>query len=195
MFRRPTTTPAWIAALLAAALAAGPAAADPIEDALQAALDAYRAGDVKTAAEEASFATGLLEQQKAQDLSSLLPDPLPGWTAEDGDGSAQGMAAIFGGGLVAQRFYRGPTGTVDLTIMADNPMVASLAPMLSNPAMLAASGGELRRIAGQRVIMTGDGELMAMVNNRFLIQMSGTAAEDALERYFESIDFAALAAF
>ncbi|MEO0760436.1 MAG: hypothetical protein AAFZ09_01290 [Pseudomonadota bacterium] len=182
------------AVALSLGLAALPAAADDVEDALAAALDAYRAGDVKRAAEEASFASGLLEQMKAASLSGLLPEPLDGWTAEDTSAEAQGMA-LLGGGPVAGRRYTGPEGSVELMLMADSPLGASIAPMLANPAIVAATGGEIRRIAGQRAILTAEGDLMALIANRFLVQMGGSAPVAVKQQYFEAIDVEGLSAF
>ncbi|MEL6335111.1 MAG: hypothetical protein AAFQ88_00570 [Pseudomonadota bacterium] len=168
---------------------------DEVEQALEAALEAYRAGDFALAQQEVDFAAGLLSQRKAQNLASLLPGPFDGWgMEEDGDTNMTAMAAMFGGGLVAQRIYHGPSGTVELTIMADNPMVASMAALFQNPGLMGA-GGTLKRLAGQRAVMSPDGELTAMVANRFLIQVTGDADEADKDAYFSAIDFDGLSAF
>ncbi|MEL7172725.1 MAG: hypothetical protein AAFN05_07160 [Pseudomonadota bacterium] len=175
------------------AVLAQPAAADEVEETLEAALEAYRAGDVATAQAEVDFAASLLAKMKAESLAAYLPEPLEGWEMTEENAGAQ-MAAMMGGGLVANRSYRGPGGDVDITLMADNPMVASLGAMLSNAA-LAGSMGEMRRIAGQRAIVTADGEINAMVANRFLVQIGGSAPVEAKEAYFGAIDFGALSGF
>ncbi|MEM9782432.1 MAG: hypothetical protein AAF899_08145 [Pseudomonadota bacterium] len=180
---------------LAAVRAGGPAAADDIEDALTAALEAYRAGDLALAQEETAFAAQLLAQQKAEELSAFLPEPLAGWTADEIDTEATGaMAAMFGGGQVASRVYYAGDTDVDITIMADNPMVATMGAMFSNPAMMAAAG-RMKRIGGQKAVLNEDGELMALIAGRFLVQISGSAGEAEKTAYFEAIDFDGLKAF
>ncbi|MEM6357847.1 MAG: hypothetical protein AAF844_19485 [Pseudomonadota bacterium] len=178
---------------VAALLLAVPAAADEVEETLEAALEAYRAGDVATAQAEVEFASSLLAKLKAEGLAAYLPAPLEGWEMTEENSGAQ-MAALMGGGLVANRTYDGAEGDVVITLMADNPMVASLGAMFANAA-LAGSMGEMRRIAGQRAIVTPDGEINAMVANRFLVQIGGDAPVEAKEAYFGAIDFEALSSF
>ncbi|MEO0823115.1 MAG: hypothetical protein AAF074_22165 [Pseudomonadota bacterium] len=184
-----------IPALLAASLLAfaSPVVADEIEDTLEAALEAYRAGDIALAKEEIDFAAQLIAQQKADGLAAFLPKPLPGWTMEEGDTNAQ-TAAMFGGGLTASADYSNGSETVSITMMAENQMVATMGAMFANPAMMGAMG-RVKRIGRQRVVLTDQGELNAFVDNRVLIQMSGSAPAETLEAFFEAIDIDALKAF
>ncbi|MEM8622886.1 MAG: hypothetical protein AAGG47_05125 [Pseudomonadota bacterium] len=164
-----------------------PAAADEVEETLQAAIEAYRAGDIALAKDEVDFASSLLAKLKAAGLAAFLPEPFDGWTVSEEFAGAE-LAALFGGGLAATRTYRGDAGSVEISVMADNPMVASFGAMLAN-ASVAGSMGALKRIAGQRVIVTPEGEMSALVASRFLVQMSGTAPAEELEAYFSAIDF------
>jgi len=182
---------ALIFAALIAGTAASPAPADEIEDALEAALEAYRAGDVALAKEEADFAATLIGQMKAESLTEVLPAPLDGWTREDDE--TQNVAA-FGGGIVASATYRGPSGEIDLQLMADNQMVASMATLLSNPAMMA-SMGTVKRVNRQQLVVTQEGEVQALVDNRILVQMSGSGSTDDKLAYFAAIDLEALKDF
>ncbi|MGI9486591.1 MAG: hypothetical protein ACR2RF_12070 [Geminicoccaceae bacterium] len=43
--------------------------------------------------------------------------------------------------------------------MADSPMIAAMMAVFSNSAMAGATGGQLKRVGGQKVIQTADGEL------------------------------------
>jgi hypothetical protein len=181
-------------ALLAAVLLAAPAAhADEIEDALTAALEAYRAGDVDAAKEEADFAATLLGQQKAAGLGDFLPAPFDGWTREDGDAQAMG-AAMFGGGLAASATYTRDGETVEAQILADSPMVASMGAMLGSPAMMA-NLGEVRRSGSHRYVVTGDGQAMALIGGRVMVQIDGSASTADKIAYFEAIDLDALEKF
>ncbi|PKP65629.1 MAG: hypothetical protein CVT86_03215 [Alphaproteobacteria bacterium HGW-Alphaproteobacteria-8] len=181
--------------LLAAALAVAlsPASADEIEDAIAAGLAAYRAGDIAAAKDELDYATTLLGQKKAAGLTAFLPPAFDGWTRSEGDASAAG-AALFGGGLNASASYARGGETIEIQIMADNPMVATMGAMLGNPAMMATQG-EVRRVGRQRYVVSADGGMMALVGARALVQLSGSAAREDKIAYFESIDFAGLEAF
>lgn len=183
-----------IAAITMAAVLLGlPAHADDVEESIDAALEAYHAGDIKSAREELEFASQLLSQLKAEGLRSFLPDPLPGWEREDGDADASGLAA-FGGGQAASATYRTGSDTVEIQILADNQMLGGLAGLFSGAAMMG-GGGEVRRIAGQRVTVDSDGDLQLMIDKRIMIQISGSADEAMKAEYFSKIDIDGLKDF
>jgi len=183
----------FVVALCLAAGLGSASAADEIEDAIAAGLEAYRAGDIAGAREELDYAATLLGQKKAAGLTAFLPPALDGWTRSDGDASAAG-AALFGGGLSASASYARGGESIEIQIMADNPMVATMGAMLGNPAMMA-SQGEVRRVGRQRYVVAPDGGVMALVGGRALVQLSGSAAREDKIAYFEAIDFAGLEAF
>lgn len=184
---------ALFAALIAVAPAV-PASADDVEASIDAALQAYRAGDIKTAKEELDFAAQLLGQRKAEELRSLLPEPLPGWQRQDGDAAdAQGMVA-FGGGQMAGASYTKGSDTVEIQIMADNQMVTAMGAMFSSAAMMG-SMGEVKRIGGEKALITPEGELQALVDGRIMVQITGSANAETKQAYFEAIDLEALKAF
>jgi hypothetical protein len=177
------------AAALFAALAV-PAAADEVEEAVAAALDAYRAGDMALAKEELDYASSLVGQMKAEGFSGFLPDPMPGWTRTIDDGQADG-AALFGGVTASAAYVDAAGAEVAIQMMADNPMVASMGAMFSNPAMMGAMG-KLIRAGRQKAVLTADGEIQALVANRVLVTIGGDAPEAAKIAYFKLIDFKAL---
>lgn len=187
----PPMRPFALAALLMLSPLAAPA--DAIEDALTAALEAYRAGDFATAKEEADFAGTLLGQQKAAGLGGFLPAPFAGWTRQDGEAQAMG-AALFGGGLTASATYSRGGETVEAQILADSPMIAGMAAMLGSPAMMA-SVGEVKRRGRHRYVAGHDGQVMALIGGRVLVQVEGSAAMADKIAYFEAIDLDALEAF
>ncbi|QIE54754.1 hypothetical protein G5B40_04440 [Pikeienuella piscinae] len=169
------------------------AAADEIEDSIAAALEAYRAGDLATAKDEIDFAAVLLGQKKAEGLGAYLPAPLSGWTREDDDSDAA-AAAMFGGGLTAGAEYVQGAERIEIRLIADSPMIAGMAGMLGNAAMMAAQG-EVRRVGKQRYLIARDGQIMALVGGKVLVQLSGEGALEDKIAYFEAIDFAGLEAF
>jgi hypothetical protein len=169
------------------------ARADDIADAIQAALEAYQAGDVNAAKEELDFASQLLSQAKAAGLADFLPEPLDGWERSEAESQAVG-SAMMGGGLSASAAYTNGDTRVEIEMLADNPMVAAMAGMFSSTATMGAMG-TVKRINRQTVILTNDGELQALINNRILIQVRGDAPVEDMEAYFAAIDMDALKAF
>ena len=171
---------------------AGPARADEVEDSIREGLEAYGRRDVSTARQALEQAVQLLAQQNADRLGAILPAPLPGWTAEDGDTQTNaGSMAMLGGGIQASRTYRRGDTSVEIQVIGDSPLVAQLIPIISSPA-LAASMGRLSRIGSARAIQTQDGKLMMVVANRFLISIEGSASAEDKQRYAGAIDLAAL---
>ncbi len=177
--------------LLSAALAAAmtvPAAADEIADTIRSALDAYEEGDIAYATDELAHAMQLLAAMKADSLSAYLPEAPAGWTREINTEMGAGMAML-GGGTGAEATYEGDGQRFRITLLADNPMVASMGAMLGN-ATLMAQMGKVRRINRVR-FLEQDNSLSALVANRVLIQAQD-GDPDAMAALLETIDFAAL---
>ncbi|MDH3658881.1 MAG: hypothetical protein OEU92_02445 [Alphaproteobacteria bacterium] len=175
--------------------AAWPATADEIEDTITTALEAYQAGDVAGAKSEIDYVAQLLSQKQAESLMTVLPAPFDGWSQEAKAGEAAAGMAMFGGGLSAGADYRKNGHNVEIQLLADSPMMAAMMAMFANPAMAGAAGGKLKRLAGQKVIETQDGEIQAMVHNRFMVQITGSAPIEDKEAYFNAIDFDTLSTF
>ena len=169
-----------------------PAAADEVEEALQFALEAYQAGDLNAAKEELDFASQLIAQMKAAGLSAFLPQPLEGWTRRDEENSGQAMG--FMGGSMAKSTYVNGNENVEIQLMANNQMVAAMAGLFNNPAMMGAQG-TVKRIERQKVLINQSGELQALIDNRILVQISGRAPVEVKEAYFAAIDFKGLEDF
>ena len=169
-----------------------PAQADEVEDALQLALEAYQAGDINAAKEEIDYVGQLLKQLRAAALGAFLPEALPDWTRAEGDSSAAMMG--FGGGLAASATYRRGTDIIEIQLMADNAMVNTMAMMFANPAMMG-SMGELKRIKRQKVVISQQGELQALLEKRILIQITGRAPIEDKEAYFSAMDISGLKDF
>ena len=162
---------------------------DEIETTLSAALEAYRAGDFKMATEEVEYAGQLLAQRKAARLAGFLPEPMEGWTREEGESG--GMPGL--GGMMASATYIGPDHEVEVQLMAENQMVASMMMMFNNPAMMGQMG-ELKRIDRQKVLLA-DGELQAMLDNNVLVSITGDAPAEVKEDYFRRINIDELKEF
>jgi len=181
-----------VLAAAALALAALPARADEVTEALQNAITAYEEGDIPYAMEELTYAQSLMTALQAQGLAGFLPEPPAGWTREINSeaGAAMGM---MGGGTAAEATYSGDGQSFTITFTADNPMVAAMAGMFSNAAMLTASGAKMIRV-GREKFVDQDGQLTAVIDNRILIQANGAGAE-VMVPVLETIDFRELSRF
>ena len=165
-------------------------APDEVETALEAALDAYRGGDLEMATEEVEYAQQLMQQLKTQQLAGFLPEPLDGWVREEGE--TGGMPGL--GGMMASATYVGPEDNVEIQIMADNQMVASMMMMFNNAAMIGQMG-ELMRIGRQKVIRTDQDELQTMLDNNVLVTIAGDAPVETKTTYLEAMDLRAIEDF
>ncbi|WP_138466497.1 hypothetical protein [Poseidonocella sp. HB161398] len=177
------------AALLAGALPLG-AAADGVTDALDAARAAYAQGDVSGALTALGTARALLERQRAESLADALPPAPGGWTRELDFETTEAMATL-GGGSGVEATYAGPSATFTVKILADGPMLLSMAPVLGNPELAPSFGGSFVPLGGVPVLEM-DGRLQAMIGERYLIEASG-ADPDVMAPVFGAIDFQGLA--
>jgi len=170
----------------------GEAVADEIADEIKAALQSYQAGNISEARSNLEFAMQLLAQKKAGDLVSALPAPLPGWEAEDEQSSAP--MGLFGGGVSATRTYRKDDREVRISVLGDSPMLQAVAAMFDNPSIISASGGRVKRVGGQKVIVTGDGEFQLMAG-KMMLTIDGNADQKDKEAYLQKIDIKKLSGF
>ena len=164
-----------------------PAHADEIEDVLTEALELYRDGDIAGAKESASYALQLMQQMKGAQMAALLPDPLDGWEAQEAESSGGGMGLF--GGNTASRSYTRDGETVTVTYIADSPMIAQMAALFSNPAIMG-SQGKVTRINRQTAVI-GEDQIQMLVDNRIMVTVDGGSADDRLA-YAEAIDVKAL---
>lgn len=174
-------------------LAAAPLAAraDDIRNAIAQAQRAYAAGDLAATREALAEAAQLLAQRAAEGLAAALPPPQPGWSAREPERRAAG-AALFGGFTQASRRYAHPAGReVRVEITADTPMLALVALVLANPAM-AGPMGRIQRLGDQRGIVQQNGDVTLLLNNRFLVQISGSGTAEEKLAYARAIDPAKL---
>ena len=173
------------------------AQSDDIEQGLMDALEAYQEGEIEETREILAFVTSQLDVLKANALSEFLPDAPDGWTREDEDmssaGAAMGMLGMNGGQMAGARYFN-DAESVSLTITVDSPMVAMLGGMLSNPAMLGGQG-EVRRVNRQNVLLTAEGQLQSVIDNRILVSIEGSSNPDLLVSFFELLDVSGLRDF
>jgi hypothetical protein len=171
---------------------AAPVQADTVADALASASSAYAAGDLNTAAAQIATAASEISARQSDLLRAHFPPAPEGWTREDTPDMAQGMA-MMGGGAGAEATYADAEGmTVTLSAYADNMMVESFAPILSDPQMVAMMGKTIE-INGVAFLEQDGLTTMALLDNRVLLQAVGEAAK--AQALLAQIDLAAMVAF
>ncbi len=164
---------------------------DDVTAELIAGVKAYLDGNIAEAKSTLEFAVQLISELKAKGLSAFLPAAISEeWTREDGDTQAVG-AAMFGGGISASAKYKMGTEECTVTITGDSPMIQSFTMMLSNPAIASASGNKMKRVNGERVMISTNGEIQTTVNN-FFIQYGGNCSEENKLKHVEATDFPGL---
>ena len=173
-----------------AALLAMPANADDVSDAIAKAQTAYNEGKVGEAKTNLDMAIALLAQKNAERLKALLPAAPDGWTATDGETSAIPM-----GGITVSRRYSKDDKTVEIQLVTDSPMMAMMMSLFTNPQMAIMSGAKIQNVGAQQVMITQQGDVQALVANKYLLTFNGSAPSEDKLTFAGLIDYAALTAF
>jgi hypothetical protein len=176
----------WIVCAALVLAGACAASADQVTDALTAAGAAYDNGNYKEASTQVQTALVGVNQKLIELLIAAMPAPPSGWTAEDPEGldsSAFGMG--FWAGLVVDRTYYAPNGSsIEFTIAANSPMLATLQMFISNPMlaqMSGQSGMEKVSVCGNdaiREFADGRADLNILAGSATLISITGSSAAD-----------------
>lgn len=175
-----------------------PAYADDVTDSINEALKYYNEGKYSDAVGSLNYAAQLIGQKKGGQLEAFLPKPLDGWTAEDPGSQAAG-AAMFGGGVTAERRYSKDSASVHVQIVTDSPLLQGMMMMFTNPMFAGSDGGKLEKIKGQKAIVKyiaadKEGKIDIMVANRFLVTIEGNdVMKEDLEGYAKAVDYDKLA--
>lgn len=193
----PKATMMWVLTAAVMLALAGGVYADEVEDSVKEAMEYYKDGDFSSAAGSLEYAAQLIRQKKGGQLEAFLPQPLPGWTAEEASSQALG-AAMLGGGVTAERTFNKGESRITVQIITDSPMMQGMMMLFTNPMFAASDGGKLEKIKGQKAIVkhsAGDGDVKIMVANRFLVSIEGSAiTKDDLKAYAKAVDYKKLAA-
>lgn len=179
-----------LAAVLLVAAALPVRAADDILDTIDQGRKAYQAGDMSGAKQQLDLASQLIGQKNAEGFAKLLPAALPGWQAEKAQAHAVG-ASLLGASAASRRYTNAKGEDVEVSITGDSAMVMQFAPMMANPA-LAAAMGKLIRVGSLRGIQNQDGDVLLVVNNKFLINVTGSADAASKLAYANAVDAAKL---
>jgi hypothetical protein len=180
-----------LAAVLLAAAVLPVRAADDILDAIDQGRKAYQAGNLGAAKQQLDLASQLIGQKNAEAFAKLLPAPLPGWKADKAHTQAVG-ASLLGASAASRNYTNGKGQNVDVSITGDSTLIVQFGPMLANPALTAAMGGKLIRVGSLRGMQNQQGDVMLLVNSKFLINVTGSAAAAAKLAYANAVDVAKL---
>ncbi len=170
-----------------------PLRADEVTDALEAAMDAYAAGDLAGTSTAMAMAGQAIATRQSALLQAQLPPAPNGWTAEVSEGFAAGFGMMGGGAGVEMR-YANADGSVSFTVtlLADNPMVASMGAMLGNAQMMALMGKVVK--VGDQAILDSENTLNTLAGNRVLFTAQGATTAEMMP-VVSLIDFAKLGTF
>lgn len=177
----------WIAlTVLAVLFAAGTCVADEVTDAIAQAQTAYAGENYKDASTHLQTALVGVNQKLIDLLIGKMPSPPPGWTAEDPEGlDSAALGLGFFAGLMVERTYFTPGGSsIDFTIAANSPMLATFRMLISNP-MLAQMGGQsgMKKVSvcGYDALeqFEEDSAMHILAGNATLISLSGDSPSDA----------------
>ena len=169
------------------ALAAFPAAvADEVIDAIDQARKAYQSGNLGEAKQSLDLASQLIGQKNAEGFALLLPKALPGWKQEKTDTAAMGTS-MFGASMATGRYTNAKGDDLEIQITGDSAMIAPLAAVFANP-QFAGAMGKIVRVGNQRAIVTKEGDVQMVVNNKFLIVVQGSGSAADKLAYAQAVD-------
>lgn len=152
------------------------ASADDVAGQIEAARGAYGKGDQLHALAALQAATAQLNQQLAGLFGKLLPAAPRGW-----DGSLPEAPSLdaAGGGLEVTEAYSQGDSTLNVSLIIDNPAVASTLVLFQDAARNTPRPGWSRIKLGTEDVLvrfdpqTRAGELMMVIGGRALLQIEG----------------------
>jgi len=176
-------------------LSIAPLFADEVTDSISQGLEQYNKGSYAEAMASLNYASQKIGQIKADTLKVLIPQPLPGWTADEVVSQAAGTA-MFGGGLSAEgRYHKGDQTNVTVKIVTDSPLLQSMMMLISNPMFASSSGGRLEKINNQTAIVKYEtqakqGDINVVIAGKVLVTVEGTGvSQDELIAYAKAVDY------
>ncbi|MEA3278529.1 MAG: hypothetical protein U9Q81_25170 [Pseudomonadota bacterium] len=191
---------ALITAVTLAAMLTTQAQADEVTDQLESARKAYESGELRSAVQTLQFAVASIQEKINLSLLKLLPEPLEGWQADEPQAQSAGMAAMIAGTNLTRRYYRDGGAEVELSIMADSPLMSMMTMMLANPMMMQTDPGtRLFTHGGHRGMVKHEKdserwEINLMVGSKILMQVTGTGVKEraTVEDYLKAVDLPAV---
>jgi len=168
--------------------------ADKVTDQIQTAMESYENKEYKLAIDDLKFAIAQIEKLDSEENKKLLPAPLEGWTVKAGDSSTQAAMSMMGGGTSIQGIYTRGSEQVDISIIANSPMLAMVGMMINNPTLLATDPNtepfRYKRIKGVKKKEGGTTEITLILAGQIMIRLTGENLKDdaVLEQYLDAMD-------
>ena len=164
--------------------------ADEVIEAIDQARKAYQGGDLAGAKQSLDLASQLIGQKNADAFGKLLPAPLAGWKADDVQTTSVGAVGF--GASTASRHYTNAKGdNVEIQITGDSAIVMQYAAVLNNPA-IAGAMGKIVRVGSQRAIQAQNGDVHMVINNKYMVIVSGSGSANDKVAYAQAVDVAKL---
>jgi len=185
---------------LVALLTGSLASADEVHEQIEAARTAYDDGDLRGAVQALQFAVTKIQEQMTNKLWKLLPDPLPGWKADEPQSQSAGILTAIAGTNLSRRYFDDEGAQIEISTMADSPMLGMMGMMFASPYMMQSTPGTKAftqqgyRGLYEHVEGSNKWEMKLMVGNRIYLELTGTGLEDEkpLQAYLEAMDLKAL---
>ena len=169
---------------------------DQVIQAVNEGIQKYNEQKYGEAAGQFEYAAQLAKQKKGEQIKEFVQsiEPIEGWVGNQA--TSQAMADGFmGGGVNVDREFTKDSSRMNLTILSDSPLIQSVIMLFSNPAMAAASGGELSTINGERVVIKFDpnnnsGEVKSVIDGKYLFTLDGRdVSKDDLTNQTKNVNF------
>ncbi len=169
---------------------------DQVIQAVNEGIQKYNEQKYGEAAGQFEYAAQLAKQKKGEQIKDFVQsiEPIEGWVGNQA--TSQAMAGGFmGGGVNVDREFTKDSSRMNLTILSDSPLIQSVIMLFSNPAMAAASGGELSTINGERVVIKFDpnnnsGEVKSVIDGKYLFTLDGRdVSKDDLTNQTKNVNF------
>jgi len=158
--------------------------ADEIQQAIDEGTAAFEAGEFSEAAGQFDLASQLLREKSGGVVAEAFPEAMDGWEA-DGEPNVEALAAGFMGGMTtASQSYTetNGSGSINMQIVTDSPMIGQLSMFLSNPAMVRQMGQKIVNVGDGKGIVefqNGSGTLTQIIENRYLLTVNGDDIEES----------------
>ena len=168
--------------------------ADKVTNQIQTAIQSYEDKEYKLAIDDLKFAIVQIEKLDNEENKKLLPIPLKGWTVKAGDNSTQAAMSMMGGGTSIQGIYTRGNEQIEISIIANSPMLAMVGMMINNPALSSIDPNtepyRYKRVKGIKKKEGGTTEITLILAGQIMIKLTGENLRDdaVLEQYLDAMD-------
>jgi len=173
--------------------------ADEITEQLERSLKAYKEQSYSSALRELQFAVAQIQEKLNTSYLALLPEPLPGWQADQPE--SQTAVALMGGGThISRHYHYDPDQEIVLEIIIDSPLIQMLTLTMSNiPVLTTDQSIKPYRFDIYRGTVRKEGntrEISLLVANQVMVKAAGQnlKEEKFLESYLRAMEIKKIAA-